>query len=77
VLRKAAKQHRCCWCGQKIERGELYYDQRVVNDEAGCVDTQRWHLECSDACVAIAREEGGCYYFTWGENERPRLGGAT
>jgi hypothetical protein len=74
VKRKARKQHTCIWCGEKIERGEKYIDHRVVNDEANCVDTQHWHLECEeDFKEALRYEGGGCMYFSAYEATRPHV----
>lgn len=72
VKRTARKQHRCVWCAEKIERGEKYIDHRVVNDEANCVDTQHWHLECEEDFLEAQRDSGGgCMYFDYGEGKRP------
>jgi hypothetical protein len=74
VKRKARKKHWCIWCGENIEVGEKYIDHRVVNDEAGCVDTQHWHLECEeDFQEAYRYEGGGCMYFMAGEAQRPHV----
>lgn len=66
--RKAAKQHRCIWCGQRIAIGESYDDERSVYD--GNVQRHRWHPECrtfaSDEIFEMGEEE-----FTPWDNERP------
>ncbi|WOB06510.1 hypothetical protein [Piscinibacter gummiphilus] len=42
--RKAAKRHRCIWCGEHIEPGDTYSDERSVYD--GEIQRMRWHPEC-------------------------------
>lgn len=42
--RKARKQHRCIWCGQAINKGDTYVDERSVYD--GSIQRHRWHPEC-------------------------------
>lgn len=44
VARTAAKPHRCIWCGEYIEKGERYQDERSVFD--GHMQHHRWHPEC-------------------------------
>jgi hypothetical protein len=67
--RKARKQHLCSWCGQKIEPGETYEFSYFIFD--GDPQSNRFHKECDAACSAAAREEGGEFEFSPGENERP------
>lgn len=67
----ARKQHACSWCGQKIEAGSKYVRQFVLFDGDTC--TNKFHPECDNAVTAVAREEGGCFQFQPGENERPPL----
>lgn len=45
--RIAAKRHRCIWCGEAINPGEKYSDERSVYD--GDIQRMRWHHECRDA----------------------------
>lgn len=47
VLRKAKKAHRCIWCGEAIESGESYIDERSVFERQ--LQRRRWHTECIDA----------------------------
>lgn len=42
--RMAAKKHRCIWCGEAINQGERYFDERSVYD--GEIQRHRWHAEC-------------------------------
>ena len=70
--RVARKPHTCIWCGQPIQKSEKYLDIRMVNDEAYCVETQRWHPECNDAMLEECRlDGGGCFYFSPYEAPRP------
>lgn len=58
---KAAKAHRCTWCWQRIEPGELYRRYRWWN--GGDAGTEKMHPECHDAMTDAAEEEGG--WFEW------------
>ena len=66
---KARKQHSCSWCGQKIEPGEMYVRQRLIFEDAPT--TNKFHPECDASSQVVARQEGGCFEFNPGENERP------
>ena len=44
TVRNAAKQHRCIWCGQAINKGDSHHDERSVYD--GSFQNHRWHTEC-------------------------------
>ena len=70
--RVARKPHRCIWCGFPIEVKSTYLDIRMVNDEAGCVETQHWHPECNEVLLEEIRYQGGgCLYFDPYGGERP------
>ena len=47
TTRKAAKQHRCIWCGQPISKGDAYQEERSVYE--GGHQLHRWHPECRQA----------------------------
>jgi len=64
-LPKARKPHRCCWCGQQINAGEVYRRQRTIFD--GALQSNAWHPECFDAAEYCDLEDG----FTLYEGERP------
>ena len=71
--RKARKQHRCVWCGEKILKGEKYRHEKSVYDDQ--MQDQKMHMECvkaADAYFKETREEEFDPY----EHERPeeRLG---
>lgn len=54
---KAAKDHPCIWCTEKILKGEKYHLQAGVYDAEMC--TNRYHPECFE----VASEsflEGDC-----------------
>lgn len=70
VTRTARKPHRCIWCGEAIETGAKYIDERSVYD--GRMQRHRWHPECLPACHAALREAGD-EGFTAHENERPKI----
>jgi hypothetical protein len=65
---KARKQHRCIWCGQPINKGDVYLFQAITWD--GSIQNQHWHFECADAQQAEARETGEPEFMPH-ENERP------
>jgi len=64
----AKKIHRCTWCWQLIEVGSEYKRYRYFN--CGDAGTCKMHPECFDAMQEAAREEGGFFAFTPGQ-ERP------
>ena len=47
-LRKARKQHRCDYCGEAIEKGEVYDWSKFVYDG----DIYEWH--CHQKCGSVA-----------------------
>jgi hypothetical protein len=70
ATRTARKRHRCIWCGQHIEPGETYRDERSVYD--GELQHHRWHPECDEQfSVELAYEGGGDLEFSPYDNERP------
>ncbi len=60
----ARKQHKCIWCGEKIEPGFEYMRQRSVFD--GVFQNHAWHPECNDDFI-----EEGDTEFTAYSAERP------
>ena len=68
VVYKAAKRHRCDWCWQFVEPGELYRRYRLW--DGGEASTVKMHTECHDAMQADALAEGGWIEWTPGQ-ERP------
>jgi hypothetical protein len=46
---KSRKQHVCCWCGEKIEKGELYKYQTGIF--CGEFYENKLHKECDDAAL--------------------------
>ena len=64
---RAAKRHRCIWCGERIERGEQYL--RVIGKFEGDLLSDPYHLECREAAQADFDdgEDEFCPY----DNERP------
>lgn len=65
---KAKKQHRCGWCWQFVDAGETYKRYRYYN--CGDAGTVKMHPECYDVMQEEAREEGGWFEWTPGQ-ERP------
>ena len=55
--RRAGKGHKCIWCPEPINPGELYVDESVVSD--GEFQNHKYHPECKTACNLLASEEGG------------------
>jgi hypothetical protein len=66
---RARKRHRCQWCWQFIETGELYRRYRVFDGDASTV---RMHPECYDAMQDDAADAGGFIEWTPGQ-ERPAI----
>ncbi len=68
----ARKQHRCVWCGERIEIGEKYTHEKSVYD--GNMQDHKWHMECDKAAGEYFKS--GEEEFDAGVNERPeeRLG---
>lgn len=64
--RKAAKEHRCTYCGEPVPKGEFYKEQTGVWD--GKAFRNKFHSECFDALCEEGEEEF-CPY----SNERPRV----
>ena len=55
---KAAKPHRCIWCGETIPKGEQYRHESSIYD--GRWQDHKWHMEC---------DEDSREYFAGGEEE--------
>jgi len=68
TTRRARKQHKCIWCGQAINIGDTFEDERSVYE--GHVQHHRWHAECLDGQRKIASEWGSDEFSAY-ENERP------
>lgn len=68
TVRRAAKQHRCIWCGQAINKGDSYHDERSVY--YGSIQRNRWHPECLEYARDDMRESGDQEFMPW-SNERP------
>lgn len=65
-LPKARKAHRCIWCGEAIEAGEIYRRQRVIFDNQP--QSNAWHTDCFDSVDHLDMDEGFSPY----DNERPK-----
>ena len=63
---KARKPHRCIWCGERIEVGEIYRREKSIYD--GNMQDHKWHIECDEASAEHFRDSDG---FDAYENERP------
>lgn len=66
----ARKRHRCDWCWQFIEPGERYSRYRYF--DGGDAGTVKMHTECHEAMQEAAREEGGWFEWSPGQ-ERPEV----
>ena len=66
---RARKRHRCSWCWQFIEPGDMYHKYRWF--DGGDASTVKSHPECYEAIEEAVREEGGFYEWTPGQ-ERPQ-----
>ena len=65
---KARSEHRCCWCGETIEKGETYYRWFCVFE--GSANTLKMHPECEHAesklYIETDEHEWDDYSFTRG-----------
>lgn len=68
TTQKARKRHRCTWCWEYVEKGEVYKRYRYF--DGGDAGTVKLHLECHEAMLEAAREEGPGFEWTPGQ-ERP------
>jgi hypothetical protein len=59
VITKARKRHVCSWCGETIEKGEIYHRRYCVLEGSG--STIKEHPECAHA--------ENQYYIETSENE--------
>lgn len=68
--RVADKAHRCIWCGETIEAGQLYRREKSVY--LGVMQNHAWHLECAkDRYVGL--ESGDDHEFIPYSADRPRI----
>ena len=65
--RKAAKDHRCTYCGEGIPRGEVYQEQTGVWD--GAAFRNKFHAECFQALCDEGEGEFTPYSETRPERE--------
>ena len=42
----ARKVHKCIWCGEKILKGEQYYNESSIYEEK--FQYHHWHQECNN-----------------------------
>lgn len=70
AARKAAKPHRCVWCGEPINKGETYSYQAGLFD--GEFQSNHYHPECWEATALDPDAEDG---FMPHENPRPPTAG--
>lgn len=69
---KARKNHRCCWCGEIIKKGEVYVKSAVVYDG---IWTKKMHLECEEAeCAYDFDGEEHCYEGQMGRGHNHECG---
>lgn len=54
--RKARTEHRCIWCGEKIESGEYYFHWRGIFE--GNISSNDWHKECNAAADSVDLHDG-------------------
>lgn len=64
----ARKEHRCIWCGERIDKGSAYVHEISIFD--GQLQNHHWHNECLADAGEVFRMYGP--EFTAYENERPK-----
>lgn len=57
---RAAKEHRCAWCGETIDLGELHLSRAYMLD--GDFRADRLHREC---WLAMAMSDEDCFGEGW------------
>lgn len=65
--RRAAKRHRCFYCGQSIEKGEVHGYRSGV--DGGDFGDMRFHPECDEEAKDWTHEDYEC--FSPGDARRP------
>lgn len=65
---KAAKQHRCEWCGESVHVGEVH--AQFVGSFEGEFQSWRMHKECQKAWETLSGCEQAEGFDSW-SNERP------
>lgn len=65
---KARKDHRCSWCGQKIDAGSTYHRWRWFGDDGPTV--VKMHPECEDARIEARNDDPD--FEEWCEADNPR-----
>lgn len=71
--RKAAKPHRCIWCGEAIAQGARYFDERSAYE--GRIQRHHWHPECLQAAEDGWRDGDDAEFMPY-SNDRPELADA-
>lgn len=59
TITKARKEYRCTWCGEIINKGEIHSYRAYKFDG---FQTDRMHLECSEALNNFPYEEDWTYF---------------
>lgn len=54
LIKRAAHQHQCDWCGELINKGFGYHKWTVFHER---VDTCRLHPECYDAMEEVRERD--------------------
>jgi len=66
---RAAKEHRCSWCGESIPVGSIYRRVTHASSNDGFQD-HKYHPECESACVDYC-SKSWMGIFDKGEGKRP------
>ena len=61
---KSRKDRRCCYCGQKINKGDIYV--RWTGIYEGDFQSNAWHPECDAEWISSTDES-----FEYHDNDRP------
>lgn len=74
TIKAARKDHRCTWCGQKIDAGQPYERWRWYSDD-GEADTCKMHPECVAALDAQIAYDGDNEFMPYGNARGCTCGG--
>lgn len=58
-VKKTRKKHRCCWCGETIDKASKAWVNNYT--DAGDFHSDYWHVECDQGSRAFFAENDDCF----------------